>query len=77
MFGHGAFGRTISRCLLKEKLTFGLPFWFVDVIVHAEYWSFVMIEMMRADEISTPGGPEVLTPCTRPIPTPMMGEVLI
>ncbi len=36
-----------------------------------------MIEMMRAVEISAPGGPEVLTPCTRPIPTPMMGEVLI
>ncbi|SMX22991.1 NAD(P)H-quinone oxidoreductase [Boseongicola aestuarii] len=36
-----------------------------------------MTNTMRAIEISTPGGPEVLTPCERPIPTPGVGEVLI
>ena len=36
-----------------------------------------MTTTMRAVEISTPGGPEVLTPCERPIPTPGPGEVLI
>lgn len=34
-------------------------------------------ETMRAIEISTPGGPEVLLPCTRPVPVPGPGEVLI
>jgi len=32
---------------------------------------------MRAIEISTPGGPEVLVPCERPIPEPRAGELLI
>ncbi|MBI3708865.1 MAG: NAD(P)H-quinone oxidoreductase [Proteobacteria bacterium] len=32
---------------------------------------------MTAVEISTPGGPEVLKPCTRPLPRPGSGEVLI
>jgi NADPH2:quinone reductase len=32
---------------------------------------------MTAIEISTPGGPEVLTPVSRPVPQPGMGEVLI
>lgn len=32
---------------------------------------------MRAVEITQPGGPEVLSPTTRPIPVPMAGEVLI
>ncbi len=32
---------------------------------------------MRAIEISSPGGPEVLVPTTRPIPEPGPGEVLI
>lgn len=32
---------------------------------------------MRAVEISAPGGPDVLQPCTRPVPTPGAGEVLI
>jgi NADPH:quinone reductase len=32
---------------------------------------------MRAVEISAPGGPEVLTPCTRPVPVPRAGEILI
>ncbi|WP_375688733.1 NAD(P)H-quinone oxidoreductase [Pseudooceanicola sp. LIPI14-2-Ac024] len=36
-----------------------------------------MSETMRAIEISKPGGPEVLTPCTRPMPQPRAGEVLI
>ena len=36
-----------------------------------------MTNTMRAIEISTPGGPEVLTLCERPIPTPGVGEVLI
>jgi NADPH:quinone reductase len=34
-------------------------------------------DTMRAVEISAPGGPEVLTPCTRPLPTPRAGEILI
>ena len=33
--------------------------------------------MMHAIEIAGFGGPEVLTPCERPVPTPMAGEVLI
>ena len=32
---------------------------------------------MRAIEISTPGGPEVLRPGPRPVPAPVAGEVLI
>lgn len=32
---------------------------------------------MTAIEISEPGGPEVLTPCERPVPAPGPGEVLI
>ena len=32
---------------------------------------------MRAIEISTPGGPEVLTPTTRPRPEPQAGQVVI
>jgi NADPH:quinone reductase len=34
-------------------------------------------EMMTAIEISTPGGPEVLKPCQRPVPNPAPGEVLL
>jgi NADPH2:quinone reductase len=34
-------------------------------------------EFMTAIEIGTPGGPEVLVPCTRPVPVPASGEVLI
>lgn len=34
-------------------------------------------ETMRAVEISHPGGPEVLTPTTRPVPHPAQGEVLL
>lgn len=34
-------------------------------------------DMMTAIEISTPGGPEVLKPCKRPVPVPAPGEVLI
>ena len=34
-------------------------------------------ESMTAIEISTPGGPEVLKPCTRPVPRPGPGEVLV
>ena len=37
----------------------------------------ILPEMMTAIEISTPGGPEVLVPCQRPVPTPQKGEVLI
>lgn len=33
--------------------------------------------MMTAIEISTPGGPEVLVPCQRPVPQPGEGEVLV
>lgn len=32
---------------------------------------------MRAVEIARPGGPEVLTPTERPVPTPGVGEILI
>ncbi|MCA0044369.1 NAD(P)H-quinone oxidoreductase [Celeribacter litoreus] len=32
---------------------------------------------MRAIEISTPGGPEVLKPCTRPVPQPKADEIVI
>jgi len=34
-------------------------------------------ETMQVIEISVPGGPEVLTPATRPVPVPGPGEVLI
>lgn len=34
-------------------------------------------EMMRAVEISEPGGPEVLKPCTRPLPVPKADEIVI
>jgi NADPH:quinone reductase-like Zn-dependent oxidoreductase len=34
-------------------------------------------ETMRAVEISQPGGPEVLTLVTRPVPAPGHGEILI
>ncbi len=34
-------------------------------------------ETMRAVEIARPGGPEVLTPTTRPVPAPGHGEILI
>ncbi|MEC9435314.1 MAG: NAD(P)H-quinone oxidoreductase [Pseudomonadota bacterium] len=34
-------------------------------------------ETMRVVEISKPGGPEVLVPGTRPVPTPGAGEILI
>lgn len=36
-----------------------------------------MAQTMRVIEISRPGGPEVLTPATRPIPEPKAGEVLL
>ncbi len=34
-------------------------------------------DTMRAIEIAAPGGPEVLQPCTRPVPAPRAGEILI
>jgi len=34
-------------------------------------------DTMRAIEISEPGGPDVLKPCTRPVPKPGAGEILI
>jgi NADPH:quinone reductase len=34
-------------------------------------------ETMTAIEITTPGGPDVLKPCVRPLPVPSAGEVLI
>ncbi len=34
-------------------------------------------KQMRAVEITRPGGPEVLSPTTRPVPLPAAGEVLI
>jgi len=36
-----------------------------------------MSETMRAIEISSPGGPEVLVPTTRPVPQPAHGQVTI
>jgi putative PIG3 family NAD(P)H quinone oxidoreductase len=36
-----------------------------------------MTEMMRAIEITEPGGPEVLCPTTRPVPVPLAGQILI
>ena len=34
-------------------------------------------DFMRVVEIAEPGGPEVLRPSTRPVPTPQAGEILI
>ncbi|PKP74609.1 MAG: NAD(P)H-quinone oxidoreductase [Alphaproteobacteria bacterium HGW-Alphaproteobacteria-6] len=34
-------------------------------------------ETMRAVEITRPGGPEVLQPCSRPVPVPGPGQILI
>jgi len=34
-------------------------------------------QTMRAVEITEPGGPEVLRPCTRPLPVPGAGQILI
>ncbi|MDE3238515.1 MAG: NAD(P)H-quinone oxidoreductase [Paracoccaceae bacterium] len=34
-------------------------------------------DTMRAIEISEPGGPEVLRPCTRPVPTPGAGQIVL
>jgi NADPH:quinone reductase len=34
-------------------------------------------KFMTAIEISQPGGPEVLMPCTRPVPVPGAGQVLV
>ncbi|MEL6680332.1 MAG: alcohol dehydrogenase catalytic domain-containing protein, partial [Pseudomonadota bacterium] len=34
-------------------------------------------ETMRVVEIASPGGPDVLTPATRPVPAPQAGEILI
>ncbi|MFU8865199.1 MAG: NAD(P)H-quinone oxidoreductase [Rhodobacterales bacterium] len=36
-----------------------------------------MTQTMRAVEISEPGGPEVLKPCTRPVPEPAAGQVVL
>ena len=36
-----------------------------------------MTQTMRAVEISEPGGPEVLKPCTRPIPEAAAGQVVL
>ncbi|WP_415183362.1 NAD(P)H-quinone oxidoreductase [Phaeovulum sp.] len=36
-----------------------------------------MQDMMRAVEITEPGGPEVLQQCQRPVPVPGYGEILI
>lgn len=36
-----------------------------------------MPQTMRAIEITAPGGPEVLQPCTRPVPVPGSGQILI
>ncbi|MRU16087.1 NAD(P)H-quinone oxidoreductase [Roseovarius sp. A21] len=36
-----------------------------------------MSQTMNAVEISQPGGPEVLKMCTRPVPAPRVGEVVI
>ncbi len=36
-----------------------------------------MTQMMRAVEISEPGGPEVLLPVDRPVPEPGHGQILI
>lgn len=36
-----------------------------------------MPNTMNAIEIAQPGGPEVLQPCTRPVPTPGSNEILI
>ena len=36
-----------------------------------------MTQMMRAVEITKPGGPQVLQLCERPVPQPRHGEVVI
>ncbi|MFA3918241.1 NAD(P)H-quinone oxidoreductase [Ruegeria hyattellae] len=36
-----------------------------------------MTQMMRAVEISKPGGPEVLNPVQRPVPEPELGQVVL
>lgn len=36
-----------------------------------------MPDIMRAIEITQPGGPEVLKPTTRPVPMPLAGQILI
>ena len=36
-----------------------------------------MRDTMRAIKITKPGGPEVLKPCTRPVPVPGSGQILI
>ena len=36
-----------------------------------------MTQMMRAMEITKPGGPEVLQPASRPMPEPAHGQVVI
>ena len=36
-----------------------------------------MTQTMRAIEISEPGGPDVLKPCTRPVPEPTHDQVVI
>lgn len=36
-----------------------------------------MADMMRAIEIAQPGGPEVLVPTMRPVPSPQAGQILI
>ncbi|NBR34193.1 MAG: NAD(P)H-quinone oxidoreductase, partial [Rhodobacteraceae bacterium] len=36
-----------------------------------------MTDLMRAVEITQPGGPDVLRLCERPIPTPEQGQVII
>ncbi|MGL4321904.1 MAG: NAD(P)H-quinone oxidoreductase, partial [Paracoccaceae bacterium] len=33
--------------------------------------------MMRAVEITTPGGPEVLQPAEKPVPVPGHGQIVI
>ena len=34
-------------------------------------------DTMTAIEITAPGGPEMLHPCTRPVPQPGAGQILI
>src|SRR5689334_1433269 len=45
--------------------------------VNATRMSAKLPSQMKAVEISQPGGPEVLKPASRPVPTPGPGEVLI
>jgi NADPH2:quinone reductase len=46
-------------------------------IIPARKVPFVISRLMRAVEITSPGGPEVLRPTERPTPEPGPGEVLI